>query len=169
MAWNKSMNRKKVIGMFFLGLLLMLALELSLVWLLRQVIGLPAFEWGWLNPILGLLAVAVGAWLVIWSVRIQYTEGLGTPYPKVATQKLIVSGPYACTRNPMTLGAALFYLGISIWAGSAAVTGLVLIIFTGLLTYIYTHETRELSERFGAEYLDYKQKTSFLIPWRRYR
>jgi protein-S-isoprenylcysteine O-methyltransferase Ste14 len=102
--------------------------------------------------------------VVIWSVWIQYAEGQGTPAPMAATKKLIVNGPYAFTRNPMTLGAAAFYQGIAFWFGSGAVLGLVLLIFTVLSTYIYFHETNELSERFGADYLEYKRKTPFLIP-----
>lgn len=158
------MNRKKVIGIFFLGLLLMLVLELLLIWLLDYVAGLPALEWGWLNSFLGLLALVVGGWLVIWSVKVQYIEGLGTPYPKAATRKLVTTGPYAFTRNPMTLGAAIFYLGVTIWAGSVAMIGLVLLVFTILLTYIYTHETKEMTERFGEDYLEYRRKTPFLFP-----
>ncbi|MBW6475320.1 MAG: isoprenylcysteine carboxylmethyltransferase family protein [Anaerolineaceae bacterium] len=86
------------------------------------------------------------------------------PFPKVATQRLITTGPYACTRNPMTLGAFLLYLGIAVGMGSMSVILLVLVIFTALLTFIYRHETRELTERFGGEYLEYRKKTSFLIP-----
>jgi protein-S-isoprenylcysteine O-methyltransferase Ste14 len=39
------------------------------------------------------------------------------------------------------------------------------IVFSALLTFIYFHETRELSERFGEEYLAYKKRTPFLLPW----
>jgi len=64
----------------------------------------------------------------------------------------------------MTLGAFLLYLGIAVGMGSMSVILLVLVIFTALLTFIYRHETRELTERFGGEYLEYRKKTSFLIP-----
>jgi protein-S-isoprenylcysteine O-methyltransferase Ste14 len=84
--------------------------------------------------------------------------------PRVATQKLVVEGPYAYTRNPMTLGAAAFYIGISVWYGSLTAFLLVILIFGSLLTFIYFHETRELSDRFGDEYLAYRKKTPFLIP-----
>jgi protein-S-isoprenylcysteine O-methyltransferase Ste14 len=82
----------------------------------------------------------------------------------VATQKLVISGPYAYTRNPMTLGAALFYLGIAIWLGSLPGVGLVVLVFAALLSYIAVHETAELTERFGDEYLAYRQHTPFLLP-----
>ena len=161
---DKRLKLRMIIGLFFLGLLLLAGLEILLIWALNRVAGLPAFHFGWLNALLGLLSVTVGGALVIWSVRIQYTEGKGTPAPIAATQKLIDDGPYAFTRNPMTLGAAVLYLGIAIWYGSSAAIGLVLLVFTALLTYIYFHETKELCQRFGTDYLEYKRKTPFLIP-----
>lgn len=82
----------------------------------------------------------------------------------VATQKLVQTGPYACTRNPMTLGALSMYLGIGIWMGSGIVIALALIVFSVLLTYIYVHETRESSGRFREVYLEYVKQTPFLFP-----
>ena len=35
--------------------------------------------------------------------------------------ELVTQGPYAYTRNPMTLGAFLLYVGIGVWIGSGAV------------------------------------------------
>ncbi len=62
----------------------------------------------------------------------------------------------------MTLGAALWmYLGIGIWMGSSVLVILTVIVFSGLLTFIYFHETRELAARFGEEYLQYKSRTPF--------
>jgi protein-S-isoprenylcysteine O-methyltransferase Ste14 len=105
-----------------------------------------------------------GIFLVGWSISIQYTLGKGTPFPKVATQHLITTGPYAYTRNPMTLGAFLLYLGFAVGMGSIPVILLIPVIFTALLSFIYMHETRELTERFGEEYLEYRKRTAFLFP-----
>jgi protein-S-isoprenylcysteine O-methyltransferase Ste14 len=48
--------------------------------------------------------------------------------------------------------------------GSLSAIAMVLLVFTGLLTYIFVHETQELEQRFGADYLDYKRRTPFLLP-----
>lgn len=159
-----TMKRERIIGAFFVGLLLMVLLELSLVKAFSQVAGLPTIDLGWGNSTLGVLGLLIGASLVIWSVRIQYILGEGTPSPRAATRRLITTGPYAFTRNPMTLGAACFYLGIAIWSGSVIVITLVLAIFASLLTFIYYHETQELSDRFGPDYLEYMRTTPFLFP-----
>jgi protein-S-isoprenylcysteine O-methyltransferase Ste14 len=158
------MKRERIIGAFFVGLLLLVGLEVGLIEVFNQITRAPILKMSWLNSALGLLGMLVGASLVIWSVRIQYILGEGTPSPRAATRRLITTGPYAFTRNPMTLGAACFYLGIAIWSGSVIVIALVLVIFASLLTFIYFHETPELSARFGLDYLEYMRMTPFLFP-----
>ena len=119
---------------------------------------------GWVNIALGSTTVVAGIALVVWSVTIQYTLGKGTPAPKVATLRLVTQGPYAYTRNPMTLGSLLIYLGIGIGMGSGALIILIMIVFSTIFTFIYFHETRELVERFGEEYLVYRKITPFIFP-----
>lgn len=153
--------RRRVVALFFSGLLLMAGLALAIGWM--------SGDWGrirqgWLNQALGPALLLGGLALVVWSVRVQYRLGKGTPSPRVSTLELVTQGPYACTRNPMTLGALLLYLGLGIWIGSGVVIALTLIIFSGLLTFIYIHETRELAERFGDKFLEYRRRTPFLIP-----
>jgi protein-S-isoprenylcysteine O-methyltransferase Ste14 len=153
--------RQRVIALFFLGLLLMAVFAILLGYACADW---GRFQLGWWNQIIGAILTVGGMGLVVWSVRVQYIIGKGTPAPKVATTSLITQGPYAYTRNPMTLGALLLYLGIGFWMESGAVVILTGFIFSGLLAYIYVHETRELLERFGDEYLAYKNQTPFFIP-----
>lgn len=160
------MLRKKVISIFSFVLFMLVAVEIGIIWMLGSW---GSFDLGWWHLIIGTLLSLAGIALVGWSISIQYTLGKGTPFPKVATQQLITSGPYAFTRNPMTLGALLLYLGIAIGMGSIPVMLLILVIFTALLTFIYKHETRELTERFGEEYLAYRKRTPFFIPKSRHR
>lgn len=153
--------RRRVVVLFFLGLLFMAALALGID---RLCPDWGMIRFGWLNQVLGPALTVGGFALIGWSVRVQYVLGQGTPAPKVATQKLVTQGPYAYSRNPMTLGALLMYLGIGIWLESGVVILLVVIVFSGLLTFIYFHETRELTGRFGEEYLAYKKRMPFLCP-----
>jgi protein-S-isoprenylcysteine O-methyltransferase Ste14 len=64
----------------------------------------------------------------------------------------------------MTLGTDLFYLGVAIWLGSFSAIGLSLVYPVGILIYIKLIEEKELEDRFGSEYLEYKRRTPFLIP-----
>jgi protein-S-isoprenylcysteine O-methyltransferase Ste14 len=158
--------RRRVITLFYVGLLALALLALGID---RACGDWGMIHLGWLSQALGSSLTVAGFVLVGWSVRIQYVLGKGTPAPKVATQRLVTQGPYAYTRNPMTLGALLMYLGIGMWIESGVVVFLTAIVFSVLLTFIYFRETSELTERFGEEYLTYKQRTPFLLPrlWRR--
>ena len=156
----ESTRRKVVIG-FFSGLLLMSVVAVG--------ISLICGDWGrirfgWVNWIVGPALSFGGLALVSWAVYIQYTLGKGTPAPAVATKKLVTQGPYAYSRNPMTLGALIMYLGIGLWLGSGVVITLCMVVFMILLRFIYTHETRELAQRFGVPYLKYRERTPFLFP-----
>lgn len=155
--------RRKMIIAFFSGLLALVVVEFGLIRFSTSM-GIAVFSLGFWNTLIGLPLICFGCAWIIWSVAVQYSLGKGTPAPMVATQTLVTSGPYRFSRNPMTLGALGLYLGLAIWNGSWAVMGLVLLIFSALLSYIYVFETRELSNRFGEEYLEYKSKTPFLVP-----
>ncbi|RLI83705.1 hypothetical protein DRP07_03015 [Archaeoglobales archaeon] len=99
-----------------------------------------------------------------WSVWAQFKIGKGTPAPMMPTQKLVVEGPYAYCRNPMIFGIMLFYLGIGVWMGSFSFIGLVILFVVSLLVYVKLVEEKELEERFGQEYVEYKKRTPFLLP-----
>ena len=129
-----------------------------------QWFRLPKFRYGLINPLIGLVFMVVGWLFANWAVKVQFSIGRGTPIPLVATQRLVISGPYTYCRNPMTLGTDLFYLGVAIWLGSLSALGLGLVYPVGILIYIKLVEERELEKRFGSEYLEYRRNTPFLIP-----
>ncbi len=126
--------------------------------------SLPQFQSGPLNFVPGVLCTLAGWALGVWANWAQFTLGRGTPVPLMPTQKLLVVRPYSYCRNPMALGAIMAYLGIAICVGSLSSLGLVLLGTVCLLVYIKLIEEREMVARFGAEYLDYKRHTPFIIP-----
>jgi len=127
-------------------------------------LSLPRFFHRWVSTIIALVFIVAGWLFANWTVKVQFSLGRGTPIPLMATQKLVVKRPYTYCRNPMTLGTTVFYLGIAIWTGSLSALGLSLIYPVGILIYIKLIEERELEQRFGPEYLEYKWRTPFLIP-----
>ena len=121
------------------------------------------------NLVFGFLLILLGLLFGIWSNYSQFTIGRGTPVPLMATQELIIQPPYTYCRNPMALGAIGMYVGVAILFRSMGAV-IVVLFFAGLLLiYIKLVEEKEMQSRFGQEYLDYKQQTSFLIPhfWKR--
>ena len=79
---------------------------------------LPRYRYGSINLWVGLFCMILGWLFANWTIKAQFSLGRGTPIPLMATQSLVIAGPYAFCRNPMTLGTAVFYIGIAIWIGS---------------------------------------------------
>lgn len=112
------------------------------------------------NSVLGAILIALGLPYAAWSVWLQYRIGKGTPVPYVATQKLVISGPYKHVRNPMALGTIISYAGIGLWFNSISFIAIMIpVVFGPLLVFIKLIEEKELEERFGDQYRDYKKKT----------
>ncbi len=166
-AAREYSKMQRIIALFFLGILVLVAFPFFIILVssyIDQWFHLPKFVYGVLNLILAMLIGVIGFLFALWAVQVQFSVGRGTPAPIMATQKLIIQKPYSYCRNPMTFGTILFYLGITIWIGSFSAIGLTLLFTVLLLAYNKLIEEKELEERFGSEYLEYKQSTPFLIP-----
>jgi protein-S-isoprenylcysteine O-methyltransferase Ste14 len=112
-----------------------------------------------------IISIPLGLAILIWATVTQGAIGEGTPAPSAPTQKLIVVGPFKYCRNPIELGAILYYLGLGTYFGSLT-TGLICC-FLGLTIGSLYHkliEEKELELRFGDEYIAYKNSTPFLLP-----
>jgi protein-S-isoprenylcysteine O-methyltransferase Ste14 len=104
------------------------------------------------------LAIALllsGTLLLLWCVREFYLRGRGTLAPWAPPQRLVTTGPYRFSRNPMYLGVITILLGWSaLWASLALVVyaGAVLCAFH--LRVLLSEEPWALHQ-FGAEWRDY--------------
>lgn len=88
----------------------------------------------------------------------------------VKNELLATNGPYAYTRNPLYLGSFIIGLGICFLSGLIYFV-LPVYLFLFALLYIPTIKSEEefLTQKFGNEYLAYKNSVPvFLpVPWRR--
>lgn len=166
-AQREYSKKQRLVAVIFGGFIFWIVVPSFIIVLSSYIdpwLHLPKFYYRRINPVIGLLFILVGWLFANWTVRVQFSTGKGTPIPLMATQKLIVKKPYHYCRNPMTLGTAIFYVGVAIWLGSISAVGLGLVYPVGILIYIKLIEEKELQERFGYEYLEYKKRTPFLIP-----
>ena len=76
-----------------------------------KVPGLP------LAP-LEILVVAISWILPVWAIVLFRREGTEVEPTSPTNRKLITSGPYQFTRNPMYLGLVILTLCIAIWVGA---------------------------------------------------
>jgi protein-S-isoprenylcysteine O-methyltransferase Ste14 len=119
--------------------------------------------------------VLIGLPLGVWSVVVQNTVGQGGPAeiagievtPK--TQHLVVSGPYKYTRNPMLLGASVFYYGIAVYLNSVVAVAMVTLFMALMLVEVRLIEEPRLLRDFCSEYEEYRQRVSMFVPWRQRR
>jgi protein-S-isoprenylcysteine O-methyltransferase Ste14 len=116
---------------------------------------------GWyLVGMFGLL----GLLLFLWTVFLQVKKGRGTPVPLLPPERLLVDAPYTYCRNPMALGAIMYYFGVCVYFESWDALFIVAPAAVLLLAYIKVWEEHELESRFGQAYREYRIRTPFLIP-----
>ncbi|MGB8645400.1 MAG: methyltransferase [Anaerolineae bacterium] len=81
------------------------------------------------------------------------------------TKRIVQVDMYRYTRNPMSLGYYLFYLGVGFISGSTLLTLYALLgIIPAHILCLKFFEELELELRFGESYKQYKQQVPFLIP-----
>ena len=119
---------------------------------------------------LSLLIGVVGITFMLWSNIYLFFVGKGGPADGFGitisprSQRLVTSGPYRYTRNPMMFGALSFYLALAVFFNSAICLGLVAALSVGASIYLKTVEEKRLLMDFGDAYQQYRKTVSMLVP-----
>jgi protein-S-isoprenylcysteine O-methyltransferase Ste14 len=129
-----------------------------------NLLHLPKISIASSNLLIAIPLIFPGIILTGWSV-LHFLKVKGTPVPLNPPPRLVNSGPYAYTRNPMLSGIFLLLFGIGFWIGSFSL----ILVFTPLFILVNTLELKiieepELERRLGEEYIKYKKKTPMFIP-----
>jgi protein-S-isoprenylcysteine O-methyltransferase Ste14 len=111
--------------------------------------GVPLLAWGYLQ------------YRFVGNYRLPRAGG--TSGMEVPPERIIDSGPYRYTRNPMYLGHIIFMVGLAItfWSWFA------LVILAGRAWWFQRrvlHDEARLAQRFGADYLAYCGQVKRWIP-----
>ncbi|MFH2137913.1 MAG: isoprenylcysteine carboxylmethyltransferase family protein [Candidatus Omnitrophota bacterium] len=106
------------------------------------------------------MSFSIGVWCIILGLIIRLWAA-GFIKKK---RELAVAGPYAMVRNPLYLGNFLMGLGFCFFISNLLVS----LIYIALFFVFYTGTIRDeellLTQLFGQEYLDYKDKVPSLFP-----
>jgi protein-S-isoprenylcysteine O-methyltransferase Ste14 len=159
---KKARNLLTPIGVVIFGIFVFTFVIVAVF--IDGILNLPKLDLNIWNIVISVILFIFGLFYVIWSV-IHFLMVKGTPVPINPPQKLVCTGPYAYSRNPMLTGIFLLMFGIGFWIGSLSL----ILIFTPLFILVNTLELKkieepELEKRLGQKYLDYKKKTPMFIP-----
>ena len=148
-------------GIFFFGfvaLLIFVALQVD------KLLGFPKLISTSLNIIVSVPILAIGLFLIIWSV-LHFVRVKGTPVPFNPPPELVATGPYDHVRNPMLTGVFVLLFGLGILFRSISLVS----IFTPLFILLNVWELKaveepELEKRLGRDYVEYKKRVPMFIP-----
>jgi protein-S-isoprenylcysteine O-methyltransferase Ste14 len=136
------------------------------LWWPRQWWLAERFTQHWLAAAAGLSLMALDIWLMRrveralgWRVLV----GLPELLPARNRTHVAASAIYSRVRHPRYLGMMLSVAGAVLLSGSARLAGL-LVVFVGLAVLMTELEERELLDRLGDSYADYRRRVPRLVP-----
>ena len=133
------------------------------LWTLIYILLCTALSWslGWPKllslplPPLGIGLVVVAFIPPVWAFVLFWREGTEINPTSPANRKLVTSGPYQFTRNPMYLGLVVLALGIAVWVGVWPMFIAPVAVFATANWVHIPFEEAKMRRQFGATYDDY--------------
>ncbi len=131
-------------------LFITLSIFLHFLFPLREILQYP---WN----LSGVIAILLGTWLNLVADQ-AFKKANTTVKPFEESNRLITTGTFRVSRNPMYLGMVLILTGVALLLGS--ITPFVIAFAFAVLMQILFIRTEEkmLEEKFGEEWLAYKGK-----------
>jgi protein-S-isoprenylcysteine O-methyltransferase Ste14 len=117
-----------------------------------RVPGLPL---AWLDVVL----IVLGIGLSVTSAMLFRREGAEINPTSPTNRKLVTSGPFRLTRNPMYLGLVLATLGIALWVGAWPTLLAPIALFATANWVHIPFEEEKMRRQFGAAFDAYASKT----------
>jgi protein-S-isoprenylcysteine O-methyltransferase Ste14 len=103
---------------------------------------------------IGALAIGLGAWLFAWGLRTFARERTGI-MPQKAASRVVTSGPYRWSRNPMYVAFTALYIGVAIATNYVWPLVVLPLVLAVLVVAVIHREERYMRETFGYAYVDY--------------
>ncbi len=122
--------------------------------------------WGTLS-VMGFLVGLIGLVVLVISVSTMMRIGEGTLAPWKPARRLVITGIYSYTRNPMITGVLLCLLSESMLFGSGRILTWMIIFFGINYIHFVFIEEPGLLKKFGKEYLEYKTNVPRWFPRRK--
>ena len=144
------MNKSKLLPPAWLLISMISTIALNLLLPFKHLISPPFSYFGIILMVLGVVAIASQGYLI--------HQNNTTIEPFKESTFLVTEGLYRYSRNPIYLGMMLFLIGLWVLLGSLTPL-LVIAVFPWLIQEKFIKiEEQMLEDKFGDQYLDYKQK-----------
>ncbi len=97
----------------------------------------------------GVAVLAVGLFVLLWTVRDFYVAGKGTLAPWDPPKHLVIVGLYRYTRNPMYVGVIILVAGWALRLGSPVLAGYMAVLMVAFHLRVVMAEEPWLQRQFG--------------------
>ena len=136
---------------------------------LDGALGLPTLMSAQIGALFAALSFFAGLFWASWAYSHLHFVGGGSPVEAFGmalepTKRLVTTGPYAYTRNPMLIGFLFLLLAGALYADSISGVALIPILALVAMLYIRRFEEPALVRRLGKRYEDYREAVPALIP-----
>ena len=122
-------------------------------WLLHRAYPVALLPASWRGFAVASGWTLLGFWLVllVWAVA-TFAAARTTIVPNRPATRLVTSGPYRLTRNPMYVSLTALYAGMTLLIDSAWIALLLPFVLAALNFWVIRSEERYLAAEFGEEY-----------------
>jgi protein-S-isoprenylcysteine O-methyltransferase Ste14 len=120
--------------------------------------------------VLGVILLVAGVIVLVQAFVRFVVEGLGTPAPIAAPERLVVGGLYRYVRNPMYVAILAAIVGQALVLGQLALLPYAAALWLISAAFVRWYEEPTLTHRFGADYEAYRHAVPAwwprLRPWK---
>ena len=159
---KKTRSLLTPVGLLIFGVFSSLFVLLAI--LVDRLLGLPGLLPETVRLPVSVPSIALGIFVIGWST-FHFLKVKGTPVPFNPPPRLVKTGPYRYTRNPMLTGVFLLLFGAGFGLNSVSLV----LVFTPLYVLLNVWELKHIEEpelvsRLGDEYIEYRRNTPMFIP-----
>lgn len=113
----------------------------------------------------GIILILIGITILLWCVRDFLITGHGTLAPWDPPKKLVITGLYRYSRNPMYVGIIILIGGWALFTGSPLLAIYGLLLASAFYFRVVYGEEPILAKQFNEQWLDYAIKVPRWLPF----
>jgi protein-S-isoprenylcysteine O-methyltransferase Ste14 len=113
----------------------------------------------------GLAVIGVGLALLLWCVRDFYAAGKGTLAPWDPPRRLVTTGLYRFSRNPMYVAVLVILAGWAVAYGSPTLMIYAVVVAVAFHLRVLLYEEPKMAQLFGAQWDEFRSRVPrWLLP-----